>query len=77
LPVLAAESFPARLRVEAVSGFAVMSKIGAAIGPLLSGLAIEYGNGIAGFTTMLALASVAAGVVVLVLRRWNADIRTR
>jgi MFS transporter, AAHS family, 4-hydroxybenzoate transporter len=71
LPILAAETYPPHLRVEAVSGYVVMSRLGAVIGPFAAGMIIQYAGGMAGFMAMLAIASVVAGVAVLVLRRWN------
>ena len=73
LPVLAAETFPPHLRVEAISGYVVMSRLGAVIGPFAAGVIIQYAGGMAGFMALLALASVSAGIAVVVLRRWAAQ----
>jgi AAHS family 4-hydroxybenzoate transporter-like MFS transporter len=69
LPLLAADSYPPHLRVEAVSGYVAMSRSGAVIGPALAGVVIAYAGGIAAFFVMLALAAVVAGLAIIVLSR--------
>jgi MFS family permease len=79
LPLLAAESYPPHLRVEAISGYVVTARVGAVIGPLLAGVIIASAGGIAAFFVMLALASAAAGAAIVALYpragRWvTADV---
>jgi MFS family permease len=69
LPLLAAATYPPHLRVEAISGYVVTARVGAVIGPLLAGVIVAYAGGVAGFFVMLALASAAAGAVVVMLYR--------
>jgi MFS transporter, AAHS family, 4-hydroxybenzoate transporter len=77
LPLLAAATYPPHLRVEAISGYVVTARVGAVIGPLIAGVIVAYAGGVPGFFAMLALASAAAGAVVVLLYRQLAQERPK